>query len=79
VRVVFQFGITVKPGVYESELYEILDYTNFLPGPGEIPSYTLKVWVVRNSELGMFSAVPCDSYNPGLTVYLLHFQRLTIN
>jgi len=34
---------TVKPGLYESELYEILDYTNFLPGPGEIPSYTLKV------------------------------------
>ena len=28
----------VKPGLYESELYEILDYTNFLPGPGEIPS-----------------------------------------
>jgi len=22
---------------YESELYEILYYTNFLPGPGEIP------------------------------------------
>jgi len=34
---------TVKPGLYESELYEILDYTNFLPGPGEIPSFTLKV------------------------------------
>ena len=42
---------TVKPGLYESELCEILDYTNFLPDPGEIPSYTLKVWVVRKSEL----------------------------
>jgi len=41
----------VKPELYESELYEILDFTNFLPGPGEIPSYTLKVWVVRKSEL----------------------------
>ena len=30
---------TVKPGLYESELSEILDYTNFLPGPGEIRSY----------------------------------------
>jgi len=36
---------------YESELYEILDYTNFLPGPVGIPSYTLKVWVVRKFEL----------------------------
>jgi len=54
---------TIKPGLYESELYEILDYTNFLPGSGEIPSYTLKVRVVR-----MFSAVPCDSYSPGLTI-----------
>jgi len=34
---------TVKPGLYESDLYEILDNTNVLPGPGEIPSYTLKV------------------------------------
>jgi len=29
--------ITVKPGLHKSELYEILDYTSFLPGPGEIP------------------------------------------
>ena len=28
---------TVKLGLYESELYEILDYTNFLPGLCEIP------------------------------------------
>jgi len=28
---------TVKPGLYECELYEILDFTYFLSGPGEIP------------------------------------------
>jgi len=31
------FLFTVKPGLYESELYEILNFTNFLPGPDEIP------------------------------------------
>ena len=30
-------GYTVKPGLYEYVLYKILDYRNFLPGPGEIP------------------------------------------
>jgi len=39
----FRHKATVKPGLYESELYKILDYTKFLPGPGAIPSYTLKV------------------------------------
>jgi len=31
----------VKRGLYESELYKILDYTNFLPSPGEIPFNTM--------------------------------------
>ena len=31
---------TVKPGLHESELYKILDYSNFLPGLGKIPFNT---------------------------------------
>ena len=51
IRFHLSFLNTVKPELYESKLYEILDYTNFLPGPGEIPSYSLKDWLVRKSEL----------------------------